>query len=96
MVSGLGAWQTPRVTDAEIARLMAQLGDGSGDVAEEAKASHGVWWRRHERLDQERDWDAPWARLVADAREAALLEAEFIPRCENLVATVEWIDESDR
>jgi hypothetical protein len=58
--------------------------------------SHGVYWRRHERLDQERDWDAPWAQLVADAREAALLEAEFIPRCENLVATVEWIDESDR
>lgn len=253
LVSGLGAWQTPRVTDAEIARLIAQLGDGSGDVAEEAKAelvsmgaivveplmaavtslprigqllaieifddigdaaagailtqmlasehatvrewsalalahldvreavsalqaayrrqrasgdgpdfteavgirraltmlgarravvppltaslrvqvaslgqswpagrlaevinelagsgqvvlylqvwevtSHGVCWQRHERLDQERDWDAPWARLVADAREAALLEAEFIPRCENLVATVEWIDESDR
>jgi hypothetical protein len=49
-----------------------------------------------EYLDEERDWGAPWAQPVADAREAALLEAEFIPRSENLVATVEWIDESDR
>ena len=59
-------------------------------------SDRGVFWQRHDMLDRDFDWDAPWPQLVEDAREYALLEAAFIPRRENLVATVEWIDESDQ
>jgi HEAT repeat protein len=56
-------------------------------------SDRGVFWQRHDMLDRDFDWAAPWPQLVAEAREYALLEAAFIPRRENLAATVEWIDE---
>ena len=56
----------------------------------------GVYWQDHDSLDPELDWDAPWALLVEQARESALLEAAFVPQRDGIVATVEWIDEVDR
>lgn len=55
----------------------------------------GVFWRDHDRLDPDFDSDAPWTRLVARGREAALLEAAFVARREDSVATVEWIGGAD-
>ena len=55
----------------------------------------GVFWRDHDSLDAQFDWDVPWAQLVTRAREVALVEAAFVPRREDLVATVEWIGEAD-
>jgi hypothetical protein len=54
--------------------------------------SYGI---SHETLDWEFDPHSPWPQTVATAREMALMEAAFIPDRENLVALVEWIDESD-
>jgi HEAT repeat protein len=61
-----------------------------------AVTDRGTSWNGHETLDREFDRDAPWPQMVDAARESALLEVAFIPRRENLFATVEWIDESDR
>ena len=58
--------------------------------------NRGVYWHDHDRLDAQFDWDAPWARLVEQAREAALLEVAFVPQRDAIRATVEWIDEADR
>ena len=55
-----------------------------------------AFWRRHDSLDGELDWAAPWSQLVQAARESALLEAAFLPQLHEFVVTVEWIDELDR
>ncbi|MEU4540326.1 HEAT repeat domain-containing protein [Streptosporangium sp. NPDC023825] len=55
----------------------------------------GTYGTHHETLSREFDPHTPWPQAVAIAREMALLETAFIPARENLVALVEWIDESD-
>ncbi|MEU4830760.1 HEAT repeat domain-containing protein [Streptosporangium sp. NPDC023615] len=55
----------------------------------------GTYWTDHETLSREFDPHAPWPQAVAIAGETALLETAIIPARENLVAFVEWIDESD-
>ncbi|MFD4909316.1 hypothetical protein [Kitasatospora purpeofusca] len=45
------------------------------------------------------DWDVdrrlPWARIVADCRDWALLAAEATDKAPDLIATICWIDASD-
>jgi hypothetical protein len=55
-----------------------------------------AYWRRHDSLDGDLDWTAPWPQLVHAARESALLEAAFLPQQHDFVMTVKWIDELDR
>lgn len=56
----------------------------------------GAFWQHHDRIDQKVDWNGPWPAIVQATREAALLEAACVPPRDDLVATMEWIDEADR
>lgn len=94
-VAGLGqAWPTGRLE--EVINELAGNRQAVLYLQVWEVSDRGVFWWRHDMLDRDFDWNAPWPQLVEDAREFALLEAAFIPQRENLVATVEWIDESDR
>lgn len=55
----------------------------------------GMFWNGHEGLDEPLDLGRPWPRVVADARESALIEVAFVVARPNLFATVEWIDRAD-
>ncbi|WSA74317.1 hypothetical protein OG930_44565 [Streptomyces sp. NBC_01799] len=46
-------------------------------------------------IDWEVDRRLPWARIVADCRDWALLAAEATDEAPDLVATICWIDASD-
>jgi len=54
-----------------------------------------VFLNGHESLGTELDAAVPWPRVVATARETALIEAAFVVPRPNLFATVEWIDGAD-
>jgi HEAT repeats len=59
-------------------------------------ADHGqLHWTQHEQVGWAFDRSLPWSENVADARDAALLEADFVHDTGDLVATIEWIDEGD-
>ncbi|MCX4682964.1 HEAT repeat domain-containing protein [Kitasatospora purpeofusca] len=46
-------------------------------------------------IDWEVDRRSPWARIVADCRDWALLAAEATDKAPDLIATICWIDASD-
>jgi hypothetical protein len=57
---------------------------------------HGhLYGTRHERAGWVYDRSLPWPENVADARDAALLEAGFVQDTGDLVAMIEWIGEDD-
>jgi len=57
---------------------------------------HGqLYWTEHEWAGWAFDRSLPWSENVAGARDAALLEADFVQRTGDLVAKIEWIDEGD-
>ncbi|MBO1417359.1 hypothetical protein J0670_22440 [Streptomyces sp. FH025] len=55
----------------------------------------GVFWQRGPGIDWDVDRRSPWARIVADCRDWALLAAEATDKAPGLVATISWIDASD-
>jgi hypothetical protein len=59
-------------------------------------ADHGqLSWTQHDGVDWAFDRSLPWSENVVGGRDAALLEAEFVQDTGDLVAMIEWIDESD-
>jgi hypothetical protein len=59
-------------------------------------AEHGqLSWTQHDGVDWAFDRSLPWSENVVGGRDAALLEAEFVQDTGDLVAMIEWIDESD-
>jgi hypothetical protein len=60
------------------------------------RCDHGkLYWTRHESVGWAFDHSLPWSENVAAARDAALLEADFVQDTGDLVAMIEWIDEGD-
>ncbi|GAA4839684.1 hypothetical protein [Kitasatospora terrestris] len=53
------------------------------------------YWTKGPDLSWEVDRRLPWEQTVADCRDFALLVAAEADKSPNLVATLEWIDESD-
>jgi hypothetical protein len=54
-----------------------------------------LYWARHEQVGWAFDRSLPWPQNVVAARDAALLEADFVQDTGDLVAMIEWIDEGD-
>jgi hypothetical protein len=55
----------------------------------------GTFWDRGPEIDWDIDRRSPWAQIVADCRDWALLAAEATDKAPDLVATICWIDASD-
>jgi hypothetical protein len=55
----------------------------------------GLHLTEHERVGWAFDRSLPWSENVAGARDAALLEADFVHDAADLVAMIEWIHEGD-
>jgi hypothetical protein len=52
-------------------------------------------WTQHEGAGWTFDYSLPWPENVTSARDAALLEAAFVQDSSDLVASIEWLDQSD-
>ncbi|MER7770973.1 hypothetical protein [Kitasatospora sp. NPDC096140] len=59
------------------------------------KPDDGAYWRRGPGIDWDIDRRLPWARIVTECRDWALLAAEETDKAPDLVATISWIDASD-
>lgn len=54
-----------------------------------------LYWTQREGAGCAFDYSLPWPDNVTNARDAALLEAAFVQDSGDLVASIEWIDQSD-
>jgi hypothetical protein len=54
-----------------------------------------LYWTQHEGAGWAFDYSLPWPENVTNAKDAALLEAAFVPDSADLVASIEWMDHSD-
>ncbi|MFF8725753.1 HEAT repeat domain-containing protein [Streptomyces sp. NPDC015171] len=59
------------------------------------KPNNEAFWRRGPGIDWDVDRQLPWARIVTECRDWALLAAEATDKDPDLVATICWIDASD-
>jgi hypothetical protein len=70
--------------------------DAAGTIsADRSLRSRQAVLTRHESVGWAFDHSLPWSENVAAARDAALLEADFVQDTGDLVAMIEWIDEGD-
>ncbi|MGA5823363.1 HEAT repeat domain-containing protein [Kitasatospora sp. NPDC094028] len=88
------AWQTVHL--AEVIEDLAAHGQAVLYFQVwQIKPNDGACWRRGPGIDWDIDRRWPWARIVAECRDWALLAAEATDRAPDLVATISWIDASD-
>ena len=53
-----------------------------------------LYWTQHEGVGWTFDYSLQWPENVTGARDAALLETAFVQDTGDLVASIEWIDQS--
>ncbi|MDH6129839.1 hypothetical protein [Kitasatospora sp. GP82] len=88
------AWPTAHL--AEVIRDLAAHGQAVLYFQVwQIKPNNGAFWRRGPGIDWDIDRQLPWARIVAECRDWALLAAEATDKAPDLVATICWIDASD-